>query len=1060
MKRNLKKKTSILKGIMFVCFSLISIIGYAQEKTISGTVTDRNNEPLIGLSVAIEGTTTGVITDLDGKYSIPAKQGDNLVFSYVGMKTQKFAVTNQTTIDVVMEEDASTMLQETVVIGYGTAKKADLTGSIGNISSDAILKQPALNAAQSIQGKVSGVNIIASDAPGSSPGVIIRGLGTALGGRNPLYIVDGFATDNINNISPSDIVSMNVLKDASSSAIYGLRAANGVIIVTTKRGEEGKGKISVDSYAGIKTVLNKVKMANASQYITYFNESQNMLKIYGDNNTYTLASAAQQPYNTDWYDELLKTGFYNNNTVSISGGGKTVDYFVSYNYYNEKGILDEQSYNRSTIRNNNVYKLFNDKLNIKQNLSVSFSNDHPKDFGAFNEAYRQSPLVPTYYPNGRYGQAFVDTNTGLVWSEEGQESNGQLNSIGNPLLSNNAKYEKAKTYTLQGGLEAEFKLTDFLKVSSRFGATKHYYKNTQFEDKRLRYFNTTGGFNKPDEYFDAQKVLDENKGKTEWANNSLRIEDTDSYRWAWEGFVTFNKNFDGHYFDAVAGLSRERMNIGYTSILQGYDVPYKKQYWSINHASELYEKNVQQVASTARSLASYFARLQYNYNHKYYLSASIRYDGSSTFKSTGDYWGIFPSVGLGWTITEENFMKNVKFLDFLKLRGTWGKLGNQDIPLNVTTITTNPNKSETGNYVFGNPPGYYQGAVFGTTAKDLGWEITREWGVGFDFAMLHNRLSGSIEYYDKTNTNAILEIEPVLSSSQIGTFRDHGAKINNRGVELHLSWADKLPMGLSYEVGFNYSYNKNEVRDVKQSYDGDIGGSLNDGENTKRLSKGQPVYGWWMYQANGVWQSQDEIDQARANGEGILGTPRPGYLKYKDLNNDGAIDDNDKVHAGSYIPSSTYGISLSLGYKNFDFSIDTYGVGGNKIYNGLKHGRIKGGENITEEVFKSRWHGEGTTNKHPGALREAKASTYFLESGSYFRINNITLGYTFRDLVFKGSRLRAYVTAQNPFIVTPYSGFSPELVGGESGAPNRTAGIELFAYPTTRNFLFGVNLEF
>lgn len=1041
---------------MFVCLSLISIIGYAQEKTISGTVTDRSNDPLIGLSVAIEGTTMGVITDLDGKYSIPAKQGDVLTFSYVGMKTQKITITNQTTIDIVMEEDASTMLQETVVIGYGTARKADLTGSISNISSDAILKQPASNAAKSIQGKVAGVNITTSDAPGSSPSVVIRGLGTALGGRNPLYIVDGFAVDNINNISPSDITSMSILKDASSLSIYGLRAANGVVIVTTKKGQEGKGKVNVDSYVGIKSVLNKVKMANASQYITYFNENQDMLKAYGATNTYNLSPANQQPYNTDWYDELLNTGFYNNNTVSISGGNKNIDYFLSYNYYNEKGILESQSYNRSTIRNNNNYRLFNDRLTLKQTLNVSFSNEYPKSYGAFNEAYRQSPLVPTYYENGRYGQAYADKGTGLVWSEDGQESNGKLNSIGNPLLTNNAKYEKAKTLTLQGGLEAEFKITDFLKANTRFGATKYYYKNTQFEDLRLRYFNTSGGFNKPDEYFDEQKEA--NPGKEQWANNSLRLEDTDTYRWAWEGFVTFNKNFDGHTLDVVAGLSREREGIGQFAVLKGYDAPDKKQYWSIKHTDTQYPQTIEQYAYNARSLASYFARLQYNFNHKYYLSATVRYDGSSTFEKD-NRWATFPSFGLGWTISEENFMKNAKFLDFLKLRATWGKLGNQDVPLNVTTIKVTTN-SGTGNYSFGNPPGYYQGAIFGTPAKDISWEVTEEAGVGLDFAMLHNRLSGGIEYYQKTNTNAILNILPLLTSPTDMKFYDHGGKISNQGIELNLSWADKLPMGLSYEIALNYSYNKNKVKSVKQAYDGDTGGSLSDGQITKRLSVGQSIYGWWLLQADGVWQNQAEIDQAKANKEAVYGNPRPGYLKYRDQNGDGAIDDRDKIFAGSYIPSSTYGISLSLGYKNIDFSIDTYGVGGNKIYNGLQHGRIDGGENITAEVFNNRWHGEGTTNKHPGALREAVSSTYFLESGSFFRVNNITIGYTFRDLLFKGSRLRAYATAQNPFIVTPYSGFSPEIIGGDSASPNGTAGIELSAYPTTRNFLFGINLEF
>lgn len=1042
---------------LFFTFS-VGILGASAQSAVSGVVMDALKEPLPGVSVVIKGTTTGTVTDLDGKYSINAKATDVLEFSFLGMKPHAIVVGSQKNINVILEDDAQ-VLTETVVIGYGTAKKADLTGSIGSVSSKDILKQPAANAVQSIQGKVAGVNITGSDAPGSSPTIVIRGLGTALGGRNPLYIVDGFPVDDIKSISPSDIVSMDILKDASSASIYGVRAANGVVLITTKRGQTGASKISVDSYAGVKSVLNKVKMANASQYITYFNENQNMLKAYGNKNTYELAAASEQPFNTDWYDELLNTGFFNNNTVSLSGGGQTVDYFFSYNYYNEKGLLEDQTYNRTTLRNNNVYKFFNDRLKFTQNLNISFANETPKPYGSFNEAYRQSPLVATKYANGRYGLPYASKSTGLMWTQTGDGADGKLNAIGNPLFTVDNSSEKAKSLTLQGGFEGEFKLTDYLKVNSRFGATKYYYKNRVFRDQKKQWLNT-GALGRTEEGFEKYQLEDPTSSAR--ANNSLKLEDTETYRWLWEGYVTFNKSFGGHNLEAVAGLSRERTGIGSHSELTGYDVPYKSQYWSMNHASDKYTKEVIQYSYTARSLASYFARMQYNYNHKYYLSATVRRDGSSTFKSTGDYWGTFPSFGLGWTITEEDFMKNFTLLEYLKLRGTWGKLGNQDIPLNVSTMIIKEGSSS-GNYVFGDIPGYYQGAVFGTPARNVGWEITEEWGLGFDFTMLNSRLYGNFDFYNKTNTNAILYVDPVYTSPDRGKFYDHGAKVNNRGIEFNLGWRDQLPMGLSYDVSVNYAYNKNEVKSVKATYAGDTGGSLSDGEITKRLIEGTPIYGWWMYQADGVWQSQAEIDLARANGDAIYGDPRPGYLKYKDQNGDGVIDDKDKISAGSYLPLSTYGIHIGLEYKKFDLSIDGYGVAGNKIYNGLKHGRVDGGENITYDTYKNRWTGEGSTNTHPGAMREAKASTYFLESGSFFRINNITFGYTFNDLVFKGSRLRTYFTAQNPFMFTNYSGFTPEVVGGgttDASLPNRTAGIELSAYPTTRNFLIGVNLQF
>lgn len=1037
---------------LFLTFS-IGISGINAQSVITGTVTDNTNLPLPGVSIVVKGGTIGTITDIDGNYSISAKPSDILVFSFLGMQPHSVTVGNQKKIDVVLNEDAK-MLTETVVIGYGSAKKADLTGSIASVSSSDILKQPSLNAVQAVQGKVAGVSIIATDAPGSNPSVTIRGLGTALGGRDPLYIVDGFPVDNISTISPSDIVSMNVLKDASSASIYGLRAANGVVMVTTKKGESGASQITVDAYAGIKNVLNKVKMANASQYITYVNENQAMIKAYGGENTYQLADASQQPFDTDWYDEILRTGFFNNNTVSLSGGGKTVDYFLSYNYYNEKGILDAQSYNRTTIRNNNVYKFFDDRLRITQNLNISFTNDNPKPFDAFNAAYRQSPLVASKYSNGKYGTSSLNKDTGIMWAQDGDTNSATLNSIGNPLFAVDNANERTQTLTLQGGFEGEFKILDYLKANTRFGGTKYYNRNRVFTNIRSSWVNSNPTYSEG--MFDANKAADPTS--ITYANNSLQLINYDTYRWTWEGFVTFNKSFGGNNVEVVAGLSREESNIGNYEKLLGYEVPSQKQYWSLNHASDKYSKTiVDQYQYTRLALASYFARAQYNYNHKYYLSATLRRDGSSVFKQNGDYWGTFPSFGLGWTLSEEEFMKEITFLNFLKLRGTWGKLGNQNVPFNYSTYNVTQGAGN-GNYVFGNQ--FNQGAMIGTPAKDISWEITRETSVGFDFAMLDQRLYGGFDYYDKLNTNAILFVKPIYTDQYSNGYYDHVGKISNRGFELNIGWRDQLAVGLNYDISLNYSYNKNQIKNLVARYEGQTGGSLNDGQVTKRLANDQPVYAWWMYEADGVWQSQAEIDQARANGDAILGDPRPGYLKYKDQNGDGAIDDKDKVYSGSYMPTSNYGIHIGLEYKDFDLSIDGYGVAGNKIYNGLKYGRINGGENIAYDTFQNRWTGEGSTNKNPGANREAIASTYYLENGDYFRINNITLGYTFRDLVFKGSRLRTYFTAQNPFMFTAYKGFTPEIVGSDSGLPNGTSGIELSAYPSTRNFLFGINLQF
>ena len=1049
------KKSLLLKYSLMICLLFFTFLeSFAQSQSIKGTVTDKQNEPLIGVTIQIKGTKLGTITDFDGNYSLAAKAGDVLEFSSIGMVTQSKTVTPATTvIDIVMSDD-NQLLDEVVVIGYGSAKKADLTGSISSVSAKEILKQPAMNAMQSAQGKLAGVNIVTDGNPGSNPVITIRGTGTALGGREPLYIVDGFPTDNISTISPSDIVSMNVLKDASSASIYGLRAANGVVMITTRRGESGTPRISVDIYAGIKSTMNKVKMANGSQFITYFNEDMSMQKEYGSDKAFLLSD--QQPFNTDWYKELLHTGFSNNNSVSVSGGSKAVDYFLSYNFFDEKGVLSGQTYQRSTIRNNNVYKFYDDRFKITQTLNISFSQGSPKPLNAFNSAYRQAPIVPVQYSNGRYGGSRVNTGTGLMWAQEGDVKDGQLNSIGNPIFEVDRYNERQKAFTLQAGVEAEFKITDYLKANTRFGSTKYDYKSRVFTNVKDNWLYGQGPTS-TDADFEAERAKGENAKSPSFADNSLALDNSNTLRWTWEGFVTFNKSFDGHNVEAVVGTSREKSNIGDMTKMTGYNVPEKSQYWSMDFASRVIEKKLEQHQYTRLALASYFGRMQYNYKSKYYLAATVRRDGSSVFKQGEKYWGTFPSFGVGWTITEEDFMQDVSFLNYFKLRGNWGKLGNQNIPFNQSTFDTNVSSGK-NNYVFGNL--YTAGATIGTPAKDLSWEVTRETGIGFDYTVLNNRLSGTFDYYDKMNTNAILDVSPIYTSEYENNYYDHVGKISNRGIELGLNWRDQLPSGFSYSVGVNYSHNTNKVKELKAMYEGATGGSLSDGQITKRLTNNTSLYSWWMFEADGVWQSKEEIAEAKANGEAIWGTPHPGYLKYKDVNGDGVINDNDKVNAGSYMPKYTYGINISMEYKNFDLSIDGYGVGGNKIYNYLKYARISSGENISRDVFKNRWTGAGSTNTHPGANREAVASTYYLESGRYFRINNITLGYTFNDLIFKGSRLRTYVTAQNPFLFTPYKGFTPEMVGGDGGAPSKTAGIEMSAYPLNRNFLVGFNLQF
>lgn len=916
-----------MKDIMtFLLISVFGISTYAQE--ISGKVIDNNGNPLPGAEITVDGKSNYAVTDFDGAFTIIAQKNDVLNIRYLGFVTQQYTVTDEKNITITLEED-TTLLDEVVVIGFGTQKKTDVTGAVSSVKSEDLMKQPAVNATQSIQGKLSGVNIVNTNAPGSTPNITIRGAGTAFAGSDILYIVDGIQVNGISNINPADIETIDVLKDAASASIYGMNAANGVIIITTKKGKTDKAQISLESYYGTKSILNAVKMANASQYVQYFNERQ-----AAEGSTDFLS--ANQPYDTDWYDAVTNIGFSNSNNISISGASKNLKYFFSFNNYNEEGLLDNQEYNRNTIRANNSTKLFNDKLSVSSNLSASFIKSTPKPFSAFDDAYRQAPVVPVRYENGAFGQPYWNADTGIATYVD---NTGILNSTGNPVQSVYFTNEVDKTVDLQGAFQAELEITDYLKATSRFAATKSYGKSRVFNDILGKYL--ADPTHTLQDFEDLKALSPEN---TSYAYNSLYYSNSESFRYNWDSFLTFNKVInEKHSLNAIVGITKGMKNDVYSLSGTAYEVPEKEQYWSINFNSGDYPTVANNSFTTPITQLSYFARLQYNYDSKYYAQVNFRRDGVSTFKNQSDeitdskYFGNFPSFSLGWTISNENFFKNVNSINFLKLRGGWGRLGNSDVPFNIATYITSSGSSNT-NYVFG--------AALPAPIRPISWEITKETNVGLDFAMFNSRLSGNLNYYSRKTPNLILLVNPIESEGSGSTYYDHGANVSNKGFELELNWKDYINENLSYSIGGTFSTNKNRVNNVINGYDGQTGGSLGNGQITKRLEAGQPLYAWWMYEAEGVWQTQDEID----SNASISGAS-PGHLRYKDQNNDGIIDDRDKKFFGSYLPTFNYGINLGLNYKNFDFVVEAFGSGGNKVYNGLKGTRINGGENIAADVF-------------------------------------------------------------------------------------------------------------
>ena len=1046
------------KIILFLMLFSGTLLISAQEITVTGTVNSaEDNFPLPGINVLVKGTSRGTSTDFDGKYSIAASAGEVLEFSSIGLKTQSITVGTQTVINVTMQEDTES-LDEVVVIGYGTQKRSDLTGAVASLKSEDILRQPAATATQSIQGKLPGVNIINNDAPGATPNVVIRGIGTAAGGNDVLYIVDGIQVNGINNINPADIESLDVLKDAASSAIYGMDAANGVVIITTKKGKKGQAKISISSQYGVQSILNQVEMANSQQFVTYFNENQSFLP---EASRYFLQDAVNQPADTDWYDELADVGTNSINNISLSGGSDNINYFFSYNNFQEDGILSNQKFSRNTIRSNNTFKFFDNKLRVTSTASVAFTKVNPKPNDAFNRAYRQAPIVPSFYPDGHFGTADVNTTTGIQGFMAGPgESIGNLNTAGNPLATVFYANDVNRFTDLQGTFEAELQLAKPLKITTRLGITKNYARERNFNAIKDRFINAGDPALDEQDFLDFKAQFPENIA---YANNSLRYTQRETFRYNWDTFLTFDKVWNNkHTFGAVAGITRGRRNDLFESRITGYEVPNQEQYWSIEFAeSGIYPNVANQFFSTPETQLSYFGRLQYNYDNKYFIQANFRRDGISTFRNSTEagsvqdqeFFGNFPSVSLGWTLTEEDFLNDFSVLNFLKLRAGYGEVGNSQVPFNVFQFNRSAGSADT-NYVFGQNQNLVIGAGLGAPIRPISWEVTKEINVGLDFRLFNSKLTGAIDLYDRTTDNAILEVEPIRNSPNDQNFFDVGAEVANRGVEVQLGWRDNITQDLSYNFGVVYSYNKNIVENVVPAYDGQIGGNIGGGENTKRLQEGQPLYAWWMFEADGVWQTQEEIDNNPA-----FGSPNPGHLRYKDQNGDGVIDDRDKKFFGSYLPTYNVGLNLGFNYKAFDFIVEGFAAGGNKVYNALKGVRIDGGENITAEVFNERWTGPGSTNVNPGANRDSQASSYYLEDGDYLRINNITLGYTLKNVIDEISSIRVYATALNPFLFTNYTGFTPELLGSDGGTARRTAGIELSAYPNTKTFLFGINIE-
>ncbi len=922
-----------------------------------------------------------------------------------------FAQVPPTPLDSIKNDSIafSNEMQEVVVIGYGTRKAGAITGSVAQVKAADIVRTPAQSAIQAIQGKAAGVNIVTNDEPGGQPSIRIRGLGTVTSSRDPLYVIDGVESFGLNGLSPTDIATIDILKDASSLAIYGQKGANGVVIITTKKGRKGEMKINYSGYYGQKYIQRKVDMADAYKFTYYANTAAGSSSYFNFN----------QPYDTNWLDEITDTGMVMNNSVSISGGGEHGSVYFGVTNYKEEGILMGTAFERTNILNKNDYLMMDDKLKITNFMNLAIENNTPKPLSAFTNAYKQSPLVPVRFANGRYGMPIRNVDTGLV-DPTGAD---RFNNVDNPVAQLDLANAESRAIILSGSVGAEYKVTDWLKYNSNFGAVARWEKAYNYFSNRDRYLATNPTAT-------VEDFIAQSNASTGPRYNTLTQSKSESYQWNWDNFITFNKAFGNHDVTAVVGMSRTTRDIASGISGTRYNVPEQSNYWSLNFSDDFNEINPGSVVSSSASTPvvslAYFARAEYSYMGKYLLTASIRREGISSFQAD-KRWENFPSVSAGWVLSDEAFLKDVKFLNTLKLRGGYGEVGNGYRGAGGTQ-SLNQVLFVSAAYPFGNN---ITAGLNNPSKPDpnLSWETMKEIDLGIDFAVMGNRLTGSIDYYNRKNVDLVLPVQlpDVISPGQV--YLNTG-EVVNKGVEVTLKWQDVIGDSFSYWVGGNFSYNKNELTKVSSPFFANFtGGGLGNGQVTKQVLVGQPLGTFYVFDTQG-------------------------------FNSDGAFNYSaNRVAAGSYIPKYTYGANIGFMYRSFDFSADIYGVGGNKIYNGKKAQRF-GGENIESDVLDNFWLPSNPNAENPRPSNDLpRASTYYIEDGAFLRINNITIGYTLPQLTERIDKVRVYVTAVNPFLFTKYSGYSPEVVGGDNANPLGNAGIELDAYPTNKTFLFGLNIN-
>lgn len=1000
------------KLLIVILLSSISIASIAQSRTVEGTVISGDDQsPMPGVNVVLKGTTTGTATDVQGKYRLEVPdESAVLQFSFIGYTTTEQTVGTRSVIDVTLPLDTET-LEEVVVVGYGTINKSDLTGAVSSVKGSDLVKIPSLNPTQALMGKVAGVQVTnTSGAPGSTPVVRIRGVGT-FNNSSPIYVVDGVILDDINFLNASDIQSMEVLKDASATAIYGSRGANGVILVTTKIGSRGAetSTVTVSADYSVQSLQRRIDLLDGREFAQIVNEITP--------GTYNNIDAVPS---TNWQDEIFRNAPMQNYQVSASGSSAKSQYYFGLGYFRQDGIIPKSSYERLNIRFNNVYHL-SKNIRLGNNVTLSPNQSQNTAGGVVFGVYRAVPVVTPFQPNGSYTP---------------------ISGVGNPLADIDYTNSYSKALRMVGNVYGEFNfLKDFLFKSS-FGVDADYVTNRNFT---------------PQYYVSSTQQMNPNTLGKDW-----------NYRmsWLWENTVNYNKEFGKHSINAVVGYTMQNISSQNLYVQARNVIRDDPTFWYINRDNisdnSAYSEMKNEVdANNFYSMMSGLGRINYSYDDRYMITATYRRDGSSKFPADNRF-ASFPSLAVGWNIINEEFMQQYAKVSRLKLRASWGIVGNEKIDYKKQySVVANGISA-----VFGPNEIISPGQTYGAPGNpDLTWESTHQVDIGLELGFLDDKLTAEIDYFSRDTKDILIDLPvPGYWGNGIGaTITYNAGEVLNRGVELNLGWRGEIGE-FGYKIGGQFTTIHNETLAVKGTGGNDdyLQGEFNS-KFVTRTYVGVPIGTFYGYKIDGIFQNADELAAYPHRPDAGVGD-----LRYVDTDGNGVLDERDRTNIGSPIPKALYGLSLEGTYKNFALSIDFNGQSGNKIYNGKETVRTDL-YNFEQHVF-DRWNGEGTSNTEPRVTNPGQynwePSERFIQDGSYIRLRSVSLTYNIpKEFASRLSMKSASVYARgtNLFTKTKFTGYTPEIASystdGRSTSPLLN-GVDAGSYPIPAVYSVGLNVTF